>query len=140
MTEPGPARFRLLATFLAGLPLEVAEAPAGEAAYTNGQVVYVSAGRSREQQRREVVLQSALLGAGSLDRRYLTALRARPSVARRYLALEGRRALAGLAVQLPVGAAVQPHGDPTTANADESLEVARSRAAVADPPEWFGVI
>ena len=31
-------------------------------------------------------------------------------------------------------------GEPSTATADESLEVAKSRTKVADPPEWFGVI
>ena len=41
----------------------------GEAASTNGQVVFVSAGGSVAEQRREVLVQSALLGAGSLDPR-----------------------------------------------------------------------
>jgi hypothetical protein len=36
-------------------------------------------------------LKSALLGAGSLDQRLVKTLRARPSVAHRYLAIEGRR-------------------------------------------------
>ena len=33
-----------------------------------------------------------------------------------------------------------PTDNRSTATADESLEVAKSRAKVADPPEWFGVI
>ena len=128
MTTPdllGPNRFRLLATFVAGRSVDVAEAPAGEAAHTNGQVIFVSAGRSIEEQRREVLMQSALLGAGSLDQRLVKALRARPAVARRYLALEGRRVLAELAQQMPLAAALRPDGEPSTATADESLEMAK---------------
>jgi len=135
-----PDRFRLLATFIAGRSVDVAEAPRGEAAHTNGQLVFVSAGRSVAEQRREMLIQSALLGAGSLDQRLVKALRARPSVARRYLALEGRRVLAELAGQMPLAATLLFEEEPSTATADESLEMARGRAKVAEPPEWFGVI
>jgi nitric oxide reductase NorD protein len=135
-----PDRFRLLATSVAGRAVSIAEAPAGQAAHTNGQVIFVSADRAVAEQRREMLIQSALLGAGSLDRRLVKALRSRPVVARRYLALEGRRVLAELAGQLPLAAALRPDGEPNTTTADESLEVARGRVKVADPPEWFGVI
>jgi nitric oxide reductase NorD protein len=135
-----PDRFRFLATFLAGRSLGVTEAPAGEAAHTDGRFVFVSAGRSASEQRREVLVQGALLGAGSLGHRLVRALRGRPKVARRYLALEGRRVLAGLAEQIPLAADLRPTEEPTTASAGESLEVARSRRKVAAPPEWFGVI
>ena len=90
-------RFRLLATFIAGRSVSIAEAPVGEAAHTNGQVIFVSAGGSVAERRREMLVQSALIGAGSLDQRLVKALLARPLVARRYLALEGRRVLAELA-------------------------------------------
>ncbi len=136
----GPDRFRFLATFIAGRSVDIAEAPAGEAAHTNGQVIFVSAGASAAEQRRETLLQSALLGAGSLDQRLVKSLRARPSIARRYLALEGRRVLTELAQQVPLAATLRSEGEPTTATADESLEMARSRAEVADAPQWFGVI
>jgi Mg-chelatase subunit ChlD len=135
-----PDRFRFLATFLAGRAVGVGEAPAGEAAYTDGRFVFVSSGRPASEQRREVLVQGALLGAGSLDHRLMKALRGRSKVARRYLALEGRRVLAGLAAQLPLAAALRPGGEPTTSSADESLEVARGRSSVAAAPEWFGVI
>ncbi|MBV8349848.1 MAG: VWA domain-containing protein [Mycolicibacterium sp.] len=136
----GPDRFRLLATFIAGRSVDVREAPPGQAAHTNGQVVFVSAGGSVAEQRREMLLQSALLGAGSLDQRWLKAIRARPSVARRYLALEGHRVLAELTKQIPLAAALLPDPQPSTATAAESLNMARGRARVADPPDWFGTI
>ena len=128
-----PDRFRLLATFIAGRSVAVTEVPAVQLAHTNGCVIFVSAGRSALEQRREILLQSALLGAGSLDRKFAKALRGRRSVARRYLALEGRRVLAGLAGWLPLAATLCPDGEPITATADESLELARSRVKVCDP-------
>lgn len=136
----GPARYRLLATFIAGRSVEVAEAGAGEAAHTNGHVVFVTAGGSAERQRLEVLVQSALLAAGSLDQRLMKALRSRPSVAQRYLSLEGGRALAGIADRVALAAAVRPDGNPRTESAQESLDIARGRTEVAYPPEWFGAI
>ncbi len=135
-----PDRFRFLATYIAGRAVDVTEAPEGQPAHTNGQFIFVSAGGSVEQQRREMLVQAALLGAGSLDSRLVKGLRARATMARRYLALEGHRVLAELAKALPIDVALLPDGQPRTTTADESLEVARSRAEVADPPEWFGVI
>ncbi|BBX01429.1 VWA domain-containing protein [Mycolicibacterium moriokaense] len=132
-------RFRLLANFIAGRAVEIAEAPTGQPAYTDGRAVFVSAEGSQDRQRREVVLQCALLGAGSLAAELIRPLRARPSLARRYLALEGRRVLADLSARLPLAAAI--HIDsPSTTSALESLETARGRGEVADPPFWFGVI
>ena len=135
-----PDRFRFLATYIAGRSVEVTEAPAGQPAHTNGQFIFVSAGGSVEEQRREMLVQAALLGAGSLDPRLVKGLRARSVLARRYLALEGQRVLTELARQIPLDAALLHDGQPSTATADESLEVAKSRADVADPPGWFGVI
>ncbi|MBF6220542.1 VWA domain-containing protein [Nocardia abscessus] len=133
-------RFRLLATFIAGRSVDVAEAPAGEAAHTNGQMIFVSAGGSVAEQRREMLVQTALLGAGSLDPRLVRTFRARPAVARRYLALEGRRVIAELAERIPLAAALDPDEQPATTTAEESLEVAAGRVPVTDPPQWFGVI
>ncbi|OBB81307.1 VWA domain-containing protein [Mycobacterium colombiense] len=135
-----PDRFRFLATYIAGRSVEVTEAPAGQPAHTNGQFIFVSAGASVEEQRREMVVQAALLGAGSLDPRLVRGLRARSTLARRYLALEGRRVLAELAQQIPLDAALMPDRPPSTTTPDESLETAKSRTEVADPPGWFGVI
>jgi Mg-chelatase subunit ChlD len=128
-----------LATFVACRSVDVEPAPAGEPAFTDCQRIFVSADASDAQQRREVLVQSALLGAGSLDRRLIKGLRTRRSVARRYLALEGNRVLADLAETIPLAAAVRPE-EPRTASPDESLELARSRAEIPDPPRWFGSI
>ncbi len=138
MTEPD--RLRLLATHLAGRSVDVAVAPAGHPAYTDGQVVYVTADADAERQRREMLLQSALLGAGSLAPQYVRALRARPSTGRRYLALEGHRVLTDLAARLPLAAALDVDGAPGSTDSAESLALARSRRRLPEAPDWFGVI
>ncbi|WP_280436107.1 nitric oxide reductase activation protein NorD [Nocardia carnea] len=136
----GPDRFRLLATFLAGRSVQIAWSETGMAAHTTGRTIFITSGRPGVEQRREVLVQAALLGAGSLAPPVVKALRRRPTLARRYLALEGQRVLA----QLPdpvLRAAELPCGRKTgTATAEESLAVARTRRPVADPPDWFGVI
>jgi hypothetical protein len=134
-----PGRFRLLATFLAGRSLGVTPGLRGDAAHTDGRFVFVAAD-SPTDQRREVLCQAALLGAGSLDTDFVKALRGRPKVAHRYLALEGRRVLADLALRIPLAATLDPLGEPTTGSAAESFGVACSRKAVAEPPDWFGII
>ena len=135
-----PDRFRFLAAFLAGRALGVTAAPAGERAYTDGRCVFVSSDRAVSEQRQEVLVQGALLGAGSLDPDRIAALWGRAKVARRYLALEGRRVLADLAERIPLADALCAGQQASTRSADESLDVARSRRVVADAPGWFGVI
>ncbi|MEV0685358.1 VWA domain-containing protein [Nocardia sp. NPDC050378] len=135
--EPdGVGRFRLLATYIAGSSVDLAELPAGQASYTNGRLIFVSG----TDQRREMLVQSALLGAGSLEPALVKSLRGRPTTARRYLALEGRRALAELAERLPLAATLGLDQQPHTTSAAQSLAVAKSKTAVADPPDWFGTI
>lgn len=140
----GPERFRLLASFVAGRAVDIAESAAGEAAYTTGQTIFVANDRSGNDQRREILVQSALIGAGSLDERLVKSLRARPAIARRYLAVEGARALVALADVLPLAseqaARLAPEALHASTSPAQSLQIARSRAAVSEPPEWFGVI
>ncbi|MFJ1454801.1 nitric oxide reductase activation protein NorD [Nocardia sp. N2S4-5] len=136
----GLGRFRLLAAHVAGRSVEVAYAPAGTAPHTTGRTIFVTAGRPAAEQRRELLVQAALLGAGSLDPPLVKALRRRPSLARRYLAVEGRRVLTALAAPLRAAADLPVEGEASTTTAEHSLAVARRRGPVADPPPWFGVI
>lgn len=143
MTGPDaadPDRLRYLATFIAKAPMAVSLAAAGDRAHTDGHTIFVSAAAPPDEQRREMVVQAALLGAGSLDRRLVKRLRARPSVARRYLTLEGDRVLADLARHLPLAAKIATGERPRTHTPAESLDVAGSRSRIAEPPGWFGVI
>jgi hypothetical protein len=136
--EPGPERFLLLASALARRSVGVALALPGEATHTDGRRVFVAPSLEGDEQRRQVILQAALLGGGSLDPGIVKTLRGRPRAARRYLALEGRRILAGLPGWLIRAGFPQDIVGPVTGSAVESLRVALARTAVADPPDWFG--
>lgn len=138
--HPEPRHFRFLAGFLAGRPVDVAAAGADEPAYTDGRVVFVSANADRDWQRREVLVQSALLGAGSLDGRYVKRLRARPSLARRYLGLEGHRVLAELGPRIALAASVATSAAAQSSSCEESFQIALGRTKLDAPPDWFGTI
>lgn len=77
----------------------------------------------------DAVLQGALLAAGSLDREIVKSLRTRPPLARRYLAVEGYRALAEAAARLPVAAALHGGVDLESSSSTHSLAIAKSRTA-----------
>lgn len=127
------ARFGLLAACLTGRQMVVA---GGTEAWTDGKVVHVD---PAEDVRRQVVLQAALIRGGGLAPRVTRQLVGRPALARRYLALEGRRALATLGDVLPAGAV--PTVDPLPMHLScpaDCLAVARSRDRVPDAPPWFG--
>jgi Mg-chelatase subunit ChlD len=134
-----PGRFKMLASALARRSVAVVSLP-GEAAHTDGLRVFVTAGSPLEEQRRQVILQAALLGSGSLDDALVKRLRTRPKVAGRYLALEGRRVLARLPGRIASIPTLAEAGDPLTASATESLDVAEGRQPVPGPPDWFGQI
>ena len=138
--SPDPGRLALLASVIADQPLRVTEATVGETAYTDGSVVFVEAGASFEEQRRQALVQAALIGGGALRAEYLRSLRGRGGgLAQRYLALEGRRALGELGASVPALARLSTLcGGPQTASPAESLARARGRAAVPEPPAWFG--
>ena len=91
----GLGRYRLLASAIAGRTVEVASGTPHEAAWTDGSSIFVDPEAQAGHLLASVVVQAALLGAGSLDRQMIAALVRRPTLARRYLAVEGHRALAG---------------------------------------------
>jgi nitric oxide reductase NorD protein len=143
---PEPARrlgrFRLLASGIAGRPLEVAPAPSGGAAWTDGGSVFVDATASAADQVTALAVQASLIAAGSLEPVIARRLRGRPAVARRYLAVEGHRALAASEDLLP-GPARSLIDRDTAARAGvpaASLALALGREAIAGPPSCFGVI
>jgi nitric oxide reductase NorD protein len=138
--SPAPQQFRLLATHIAGRPVDIAEAASGVAPHTNGHVVFVTADGTDDDHRREVLVQAALLGSGSLHPRLVKGLRGHPTLARRFLAVEGRRVLHELSGHLPLAATVGVDWSPTTSTADESLDMARSPREIADAPRWFGAL
>jgi nitric oxide reductase NorD protein len=136
----GTHRFGLLASHLAGTAIRVATAQPGRPACTDGTTIFVSPDVPHDQQRREVIVQSALLAAGSLDRSIIRALRARPALARRYLTVEGYRALNDLGTRAPIAADLCSGATPESSGSADSLAMARSRRKLPEPPDWFGQI
>jgi nitric oxide reductase NorD protein len=135
-------RFALLASAVSGRPLEVAVGDPGMAAWTDGRTVFIDAEAAHRTQLQCVVVQASLLGAGSLEPRVLDKLARKPSATRRYLSLEGQRALADLWGFLPT--TVLPATDPLTAQRTDSpqasLILALGTEEIPDPPAAFGVI
>lgn len=135
-------RFGLLASALAGRALQVAPGEPGEPAWTDGSRVFVDADRSARDQLEALAVQASLLAAGSLDLPIVRRLGWRPRLTRRYLAVEGHRALAANAhvLPLPVRSLIDDElagrGDSPAA----SLRAASRRGSLGDPPESFGAI
>ena len=138
----GPQRLRLLASALAGRNVAVAPADPGEPAWTDGVTVFVDAAASTVDQVESVTVQASLLAGGGLERDVVRKLVRRPALARRYLAVEGQRALAANddLLPLPVRSMVDLDLAMRSDSPAESLKVASGRGAIADPPASFGVI
>src|SRR5262249_51048535 len=135
-------RLSLLASAISSRALQVMPGEAGEPAWTDGKVVFVDAGISRREQVEAVAVQASLLAAGSLDTDVVRRLTRRPALARRYLAVEGHRALAAIEGLLPPSVRSLIDSD-VAARADSpaaSLAAALGREAIAEPPDSFGTI
>jgi nitric oxide reductase NorD protein len=135
-------RLSLLASALSGRNLQVAAGERGEPAWTNGATIFVDADTSTRDQLEALAVQGSLLAAGSLEPDVVRRLTRRPALARRYLAVEGHRALAANEPLLPlrvrslIDRTVAARGDSPAA----SIAVALSRETIADPPDSFGAI
>ena len=137
-----PGRLGLLASGIAGRVLDVAPAGPGESAWTDGRVVFLDPGARPADQVAAVAVQASLIAAGSFDPAIARRLLGRPALARRYLAIEGHRALAASEDHLPGRARVLIDRD-TASRAGTpaaSLALALGRAEVAAPPPGFGTI
>jgi len=138
----GLKRLDLLASALAGASLQVAPVESSEPAWTDGRTVYVDAEADPEEQIATLSVQASLLAAGSLEQAVVRRFRGRPGVARRYLAVEGHRALAANDELLPpmVRSMIDSDVARRTDSPIASLAVALSRETVPSPPASFGVI
>lgn len=147
MDRLGPAYpgLELLARAIAGRDVEVISTASGSA-HTDGNAIYVDEAAHEDEDevlRREVMVQAALLGVGSLDRSVLPKLVRNPEAARRYLTLEVARACHELRWVLPrdlVSAASAAHAGRLSSGPAESLSRAAGTEHITEPPEWFGVL
>lgn len=132
----------MLASALAGRAVAVAELQPGEPPWTDGQTIYVDPAAPDRARLASVAVQASLIAAGSLDPAIVRALVRHPRLARRYLAVEGHRALVSNADVLPgILASVGDRGVAGRSDSPAaSLRIASARGAVEDPRPEFGVI
>jgi nitric oxide reductase NorD protein len=135
-------RLSLLASALSGRALQVASVEPGEPGWTDGGTVFIDPALDVRGRIRAIAVQASLLAAGSLEPDLLRALKRRPALARRYLTVEGHRALAANDEFLPP--MVRSLIDRTVADRSDSpaasLDTARSREPIDTPPDSFGMI
>src|SRR5947208_9720664 len=91
----------MFASALAGRPVAVAELQPGEPPWTDGQTIYVDACAPARPKLEAIAVQASMIAAGSLEPDVLRPLRRRSRLGRRYLALEGHRALVANCALLP---------------------------------------
>ncbi|MGE2815502.1 nitric oxide reductase activation protein NorD [Mycobacterium heidelbergense] len=137
-----PQVFALLASALAGAAVAVAELQPGEPPWTDGQTIYLDPSAPARANLEAVAVHASMLAAGSLDPDVVRSLVRRPRLAKRYLAIEGHRALVGNSYLLPGTLASMGNRDVAsrTGSAADSLRIAEGREAIDDPPPEFGVI
>ncbi|MDH6242754.1 VWA domain-containing protein [Mycobacterium sp. OTB74] len=138
-----PERLAMLASALAGRTVATADGVPGEPSWTDGVTIFLDPEALPAAQLESLVVQASLLAGGALEPTIMRRLSRRPALTRRYLAVEGRRALASNAALLPP--AVRPflarhRSHPEIATPAESLAVAAESRSIADPPPSFGAI
>jgi nitric oxide reductase NorD protein len=133
-------RLRLLGSAIAARPVDVVAGEPGRPGWTDGFTISLDPDASPAEQRQTLAVQASLLAAGSLALEVVTQLTTRRDTARRYLTIEGHRALVTNAPFLPpttlslidratAGRATSPA---------ESLAIALDRTPLPELPATFG--
>jgi hypothetical protein len=132
----------MFATAFAGRPVAVDEQLPGDPPWTDGQTVFIDTSAPFRANLEAIAVQASMIAAGSLDPDVVRPLARHSRLARRYLAIEGHRALVANAGVLPrvltsLGTAdvAARSGSPA-----ESLTVASGKGQIDDPPPEFGII
>ncbi|OBS00530.1 nitric oxide reductase activation protein [Mycobacterium gordonae] len=132
----------MFASVLAGRAVAVAGLPPGEPAWTDGQTIHVDGSAGARARLDAVAVQAALIAAGSVDPDVVRPLVRHRRLAKRYLAIEGHRALVASADLLP--RILARLGDREIARRSQSphqsLLLAGGRSAIDEPSSAFGVI
>ena len=132
----------MLASALAGRPVAVAPLDPGEPSWTDGQTVFVDPSVRVRANLESVAVHASLIAADSLAPDVVGALVRHPRLARRYLAVEGHRALTANSHLLP--GMLMSLADPEVASRSDSpassLSIAAGKDALDEPPPRFGVI
>jgi len=132
----------LFATAVCGRRLQIVYANPGELTWTDGRTIFVDATLDERDQLVALIVQASLLSAGSLPREILGKIKRDSILTRRYLSIEGHRALVANEAVLP--ALMRPLLDRAVASRSSSpaasLSLALGAEHIADPPFIFGTI
>ena len=136
------SRFELLASAIAGRSVTIETTDRRRGVWTDGATIFVNPDATTTTPLQSVVVQAALLGAGSLDEGILERLARSTRLCRRYLSVEGHRALTTLEPMLPPAARrlCDPGIAALSASPLHSLAIASGSRLLVDAPEAFGVI
>ncbi|HET6737142.1 nitric oxide reductase activation protein NorD [Mycobacterium sp.] len=132
----------MLASALAGRPVAVAPLEPGEPAWTDGETIFVDHSARSRANLESVAVQASLIAAGSLAPDVVGPMVRHPRLARRYLAIEGHRALVANGDLLPgvLGSMADRDVARRSDSAAMSLSIASGNGALDDAPVGFGVI
>jgi hypothetical protein len=141
--EAGAAsRFELLASAIAGRSVTIETNDHKGGVWTDGATIFVNPDAPTTTPLQTVVVQAALLGAASFDEEILERLARSRKLCRRYLSVEGHRALTALEPMLPPSARClcDPGIAALSTSPLHSLAIASGSQVLPDPPEAFGMI
>jgi hypothetical protein len=136
------SRFELLASAIAGRSVAIETTAQDGESWTDGATIFVNPDQPGNVPLQCIAVQAALLGAGSLEAEIVERLARNTRLCRRYLHVEGHRALAQLEPMLPRSA--RRLQDPDIAglstSPSQSLAIALGSQRLDVPPAVFGVI
>ncbi|WP_148685060.1 nitric oxide reductase activation protein NorD [Mycolicibacterium tusciae] len=132
----------MLASALAGRPVAVAAVDPGEPSWTDGQTIFVDSSARPRENLESVAVHASLIAADSLATDIAGALLRHPRVAKRYLTIEGHRALAANGDVLPavLGSMADPETASRSDSPESSLSIASGKDALDESPTQWGVI
>ena len=137
-----PHALGMFASALAGRTVSVMPLHPGESSWTDGETIFVDISGPRRATVASVALQASLIAAGSLDPMVVRSMMRKPLLAKRYLAVEGHRALSVTSDLLPgtVNSFLDQAVASRSYSAAASLVIASGRGTLEDPSPVFGVI
>lgn len=140
LAQDDVGRFGVLASAIAARAIGVERLPQSTLSWTDGATIFVDPESPNPVAR--IAVQAALLGSGSLESVSLHRMARSSNLARRYLVVEGHRALAALEYLLPFSARqlIDRKVAAMSSSPSQSLEIASGRGSLPAPPEAFGVI
>jgi hypothetical protein len=132
----------MLASAVAGRPVEVVGGEPGERAWSDGHTITLDPSDGSRRTTEAVVVQAALIAAGSLSRELMNPLLRRQRLRRRFLSIEGPRAVAQLRDLLPRSLSYMVCDDIAMLSDSPaaSLTFARTREAIPESGLYLGVL